>query len=337
MLNNELALASRSLSSLRPQVVEGHFDDIDALAASAVAWDQEYEQIGRGSFHGTLTQLVFDRLQLGRESWSTGVLQRGSAPAGTWVFALPLVAEGSLHIRRRPAPPGALLAATSHDDIGFTATGRTDLMVVVLPTPLINCWLQQRRGIDKLNVDLPSPRWRVSVAEMRGRANSLKHLLEMLVRSGNDYSSERALSRIESKISDVILDMIPSAEVIEPLHNRARIARAVLKVLHERLDDPPSVTELCVAVDAKERTLHLSCMEAFGRPPAMLLAELRLNAAHRELLHPGKETSITGVAASYGFNHFGRFAAVYRRQFGELPSATFAMARGGPEEKRMAR
>ena len=124
--------------------------------------------------------------------------------------------------------------------------------------------------------------------------------------------------------------MIPSAEVIEPLHGRARIARAVLQLLHERLDNPPSVTELCAAVGAKERTLYLSCVEAFGRPPATLLAELRLNAAHRALLHPDKDTSVTAVAALYGFSHFGRFAAVYRRLFGELPSATFAKARGGP-------
>jgi transcriptional regulator GlxA family with amidase domain len=62
--------------------------------------------------------------------------------------------------------------------------------------------------------------------------------------------------------------------------------------------------------------------------PAALLTELRLNAAHRALSHPGSATSITAVAALYGFTHFGRFAAVYRRQFGELPSATFARTRG---------
>ena len=307
-------------------VVEGRFDDIDALAASALAWDQEYEQIGRGRFQGRLTQLLLGRLQLGREMWSTGVLQRGSAPAGTWVFALPLVAEGSLHIRRRPAPPGELLAATSRDDVVFTATGRTEMMIVVLPTPLIDRWVQTRRGIGRFDVDLPSPRWQVPAAEMTLRARALASLLQTLTARLGDVPTD--LSQIEENIFGVILDMIPSAEVIEPLHSRARIARAVLKLLHERLDDPPSVTGLCLAVGAKERTLHLSCVEAFGRPPAALLADLRLSAAHRALLHPDRETSVTAVAAHYGFTHFGRFAAVYRRQFGELPSATLARARG---------
>jgi AraC family ethanolamine operon transcriptional activator len=201
-------------------------------------------------------------------------------------------------------------------------------MVVALPIPLIDRWVQARRGIDQFDVDLPSPRWQVPAAEMTRRACALSRLLQTLTTHPDDFLTGRGLSQVKSQIFDVILDMIPSAEVIEPLHGRARIARAVLELLHERLEDPPSVTELCLAVGAKERTLHLSCVEAFGRAPATLLAELRLNAAHRALLHPGKETSVTAVAAVYGFTHFERFAAVYRRQFGELPSATFAKARG---------
>jgi AraC family ethanolamine operon transcriptional activator len=309
-------------------VIDGHFDDIDALAASAVEWNQEYEQIGRGHFQGHLTQLVMDKVQLGRESWSPGVLQRGSAPAGTWMFGLPISAKGSLHIRRRPAPPGQLLVATSRDDVGFSATGATDLMIVVLPTLLIDRWVQTRKGIDKLDIDLPSPRWRLPVAEMTRRASLLSGLLQTLTERAPDFQTHQSRSRVEAKIFDVILDVIPSAEVIEPLHSRAHIARMALKLLHERLDDPPSITELCSALGVRERTLHLSCVEAFGRPPAMLLAELRLSAAHRVLMHPGAGTSVTAVASLYGFTHFGRFAAGYRRQFGELPSATLFKARG---------
>lgn len=87
-------------------MVEGCFDDIDAMAASPLAWNQEYEQIGRGRFHGQLTQLMMDRLQLGRVIWSPGVLQRGTAPVGTWVFGLPLSAEGSCTFAEGRYVPG---------------------------------------------------------------------------------------------------------------------------------------------------------------------------------------------------------------------------------------
>ena len=311
------------------RIVEGRFDDIDAMAASPLAWDQTYEQIGRGRFQGRVTQLLLDQVQLARAVWSPGVLQRGSAPKGTWAFGLPLVAEGSLHVRRRPAAPGELIAATSRDDVGFAATGPTDLMIVVLPTSSIDRWVQTRRGIDRFDLDLPSPRWQVPADEMARRARTLSSLLEALTTESDDLLTDQVLPRIELQIFDVILDMIPSAEIIEPLHNRASIARAVFAVLNERIDDPPSITELCLAVGAKERTLHLSCVEAFGRPPAKLLAELRLNAARRALLHPRKQTSVAAVAMLYGFTHFGRFADIYRRQFGELPSATFGKARRG--------
>ena len=320
------------MSSIAPQLFEGKFDDIDAMASSAIEWDQTYEQIGRGKFEGHLTQLVLNSVQLGRERWSPGVLQSGAAPAGCWVFALPIAAEGTLHVRRRPVSPGELLVATSRDDVGFVATGKTDLMVVVLPTPLIEHWVRARRAIDKLDIDLPSPRWQVTPREITERAHALLSLLDVLAGAADDYVSERAMSHVESQIFDAILDMIPSAEVIEPLHNRARIARAVLAFLRERLNDPPSITELCVAVGARERTLYLSCVEAFGRPPAFLLAELRLNAARRALMHPGKVMSVSAVAASFGFNHFGRFAETYQRQFGELPSTTFAKARGASRD-----
>jgi AraC family transcriptional regulator, ethanolamine operon transcriptional activator len=310
------------------QIVNEAFDDIDKLAASALGWDQEFEQIGRGRFQGHLTQLVLGRLQLGRESWSPGVLHKGAAPKNTWVFGLPLKAENSLHIRRRPVQSGELLAATSRDDIGFAATGPTDLMIVVLPDDLIRRWMRARRGVSGLDPDLPPRHWTVSTAEMTLRSNALSSLLHNLLDRSKVEVTDGLLTRIESRISDTILDMIPSAEVIESLHSRARIARAVLQFLHDRRDDPPSLTEICEQVGARERTLYLSCVEAFGRPPAQLLRELRLNSVRRALVYPIAGESVTSAASHYGFTHFGRFASMYFHQFNELPSTTLAKSLG---------
>jgi hypothetical protein len=42
------------------RLVEGSFNDVDAMAVSPLAWNQEYEQIGRGPFQGHITQLLMD-------------------------------------------------------------------------------------------------------------------------------------------------------------------------------------------------------------------------------------------------------------------------------------
>jgi transcriptional regulator GlxA family with amidase domain len=59
-----------------------------------------------------------------------------------------------------------------------------------------------------------------------------------------------------------------------------------------------------------------------------LLLELRLNAAQRALRRPSPNLTVTSAATSLGFLHFGRFAAMYRDRFGELPSATLAKSVG---------
>jgi AraC family transcriptional regulator, ethanolamine operon transcriptional activator len=306
-------------------VVDRAFDDVDSMAVSAREWDQDYEQIGRGPFRGHLKQLVLPGMQLGRQSWSPGVLQRGPAPKNTWAFGLPLISEGSLHVRRRPVQRGELLAATCHDDIAFTATGRTTLVIVALPIELISRWLQSRRGVDSLRYGLAS-HWVMSLEQVNLRARALSNLVDELSSSADIPSS--GVDYVQSRISDVILDMIPSAEVVESSRSRSRVARVVIDTLREHRDNPPSVAELCELVGAKERTLFLSCVEAFGKPPMQLLLELRLNAVHRALSHPRPNTTVTSAAASFGFLHFSRFAAMYRNRFGELPSATLTKALG---------
>jgi AraC family transcriptional regulator, ethanolamine operon transcriptional activator len=313
---------------LSVQLIEAAFDDIDAMAASPFAWRQEYHQIGRGKFQGHLTQLVMNSLQLGRVRWSPGVLQRGMAPSDTWVFGLPIRSEGSLHARRRPIRNGELMAATSRDDVGFAASGATDIMVAVLPMRLVEQWMQKRRGAGGLDVHLPLPYLATSPADLTRRAQRLSQLLSLAAHRPASQPSEDAASSLEAGIFDVILDIIPSAEKIEALHYRARVARDVLSLLRESTDRPLTITDLCERTGAKERTLFLSCVEAFGRPPARLLTELRLNGAHRALMNPQHGTSVTQVATAFGFNHFGRFAKTYARQFGELPSATLAKSLG---------
>jgi AraC family ethanolamine operon transcriptional activator len=62
--------------------------------------------------------------------------------------------------------------------------------------------------------------------------------------------------------------------------------------------------------------------------PKHYLLLRRMSLARRALRDgaPGR-TSVTGVAADYGFWQFGRFAGGYKSLFGETPSTTLHRSR----------
>ena len=100
------------------------------------------------------------------------------------------------------------------------------------------------------------------------------------------------------------------------------IARAV-DLLHERPAEPWSSTVLARAVHVSLRSLQGGFRKHVGKPPMTYLRDLRLRGINRELAKatPGT-TTVEAVAYGWGMVHMGRFAAAYRRTFGEAPSQT---------------
>ncbi|GLS28393.1 AraC family transcriptional regulator, ethanolamine operon transcriptional activator [Mesorhizobium albiziae] len=306
---------------------DARYRDFDMMAESAIAWDQEYDHIGRGNFEGSLTQVVLTTMQAGRVGWKPGIMQRGAAPGHSWVIGLPIVAEGTLHARGRPIAVGQPVLIGPCEDMAFIANGATDIALAVIPVGQIERWMQVRRGapgLDRKCLDRP---WTMNQREIVERGTALATLLDALVKNQNGIEPN-AVAVIEGQIVDVVLGMVPSTDVAEPLHRRARIALKLRDMLEANVETPCSVGAICDALGVRERTLYLACMEAFGRPPKALLLELRLNHVRRALAHPDLDKTVTAVAARFGFWHFGHFSAEYKRQFGELPSSTLTNALG---------
>jgi transcriptional regulator GlxA family with amidase domain len=59
-----------------------------------------------------------------------------------------------------------------------------------------------------------------------------------------------------------------------------------------------------------------------GLPPISILRRKRLGDMHAALLMGGHATTVREIAIEHGFVELDRFAAAYRRLFGELPSRT---------------
>ena len=59
-----------------------------------------------------------------------------------------------------------------------------------------------------------------------------------------------------------------------------------------------------------------------GMSPMRFVAERCLAAARERLLRAATRDDVTSVAVELGFGHVGRFAQLYRKAFGEVPSET---------------
>ncbi|MNC93343.1 transcriptional regulator EutR [compost metagenome] len=71
--------------------------------------------------------------------------------------------------------------------------------------------------------------------------------------------------------------------------------------------------------------MRVCCEEYLGTSPNRYLVSRRMSQARRTLRESDKAaTTVTEVAARWGFWNFGRFAGEYKALFGELPSTTLA-------------
>ena len=106
-----------------------------------------------------------------------------------------------------------------------------------------------------------------------------------------------------------------------------QIGRGARALIIDRLelDELPSVSWLCEAIGVSERGLQYAFREYVGVSPLAYMRICRLNRVRTVLRESCLgETTVTDVAMRFGFLHLGRFAADYRRFFGESPSATLA-------------
>jgi len=118
-----------------------------------------------------------------------------------------------------------------------------------------------------------------------------------------------------------------------PSRSRAVLAvRAVESLLAATSSRMPSVDELALASGMPRRSLERAFRTVVGMSPAEYVRHRALAEARRLLLEPSSpgDKAVTRVAAACGFWHLGRFAAYYRRAFGETPSQTLKRASIAP-------
>ncbi|MBY5835141.1 AraC family transcriptional regulator (plasmid) [Rhizobium leguminosarum] len=101
-----------------------------------------------------------------------------------------------------------------------------------------------------------------------------------------------------------------------------RHVKWAIDFMQEHIGEPISLNDIALAAKVSVRTLQQGFRQFRDTTPMSYLQDLRMAAAHRDLLESDEKQAIADIALRWGFTHLGRFAAEYRKRFGQLPSQT---------------
>jgi transcriptional regulator GlxA family with amidase domain len=92
--------------------------------------------------------------------------------------------------------------------------------------------------------------------------------------------------------------------------------------IEAHLHEPIALGRLCEVAGVGGRCLQKTFLNRRGCTPMQYVINRRLQAARAQLLGAVGAVGVTSIAMACGFNHMGRFSAMYRERFGESPSNT---------------
>lgn len=124
------------------------------------------------------------------------------------------------------------------------------------------------------------------------------------------------------------LATFPNTAVTEPTIEDRHDAtgttlRRAVAYIDENASDHVSLADIADAAHVSIRTVQLAFRRHLDTTPMAHLRRVRLDHAHRELAAADpRHTTVTGVAARWGFASHSRFTASYRAAYGVAPSTT---------------
>ena len=299
--------------------------DVEQFNEAVRDWDLDFRQPRPGPFDGHIVQVSCSAGHFSDARVGAGVSQQGIAPGAGRTFAIP-VGPRRIEWYGRTVGPGDLLVFNRSGELQAASGPDFHVFTLTIPEAVLDAALA-RAGWALPSVlasgDETVLRLGTGVSALRGELEAIRRLVDSLP-AGEALAAGEA--RIAGRLPALLLEALsdPAAGPSRPPGwLRARALRRALDHIHAHPPERLSVTDLCDAAAACERTLDYAFKEHLDVGPAAYVKAHRLTGARRALERAAPGGSrVTEVAARWGFTHLGQFATDYRRRFGELPSAT---------------
>ena len=295
------------------------FSDPDEFASS-IEWDFDFRQLEAGPLRARAALIGTSHTIVMRVELNRAFHQAGMPPTGMLTFGLPDVENGDFKWYGKDACGGDIL--NFNLDGGFDGVSKAGFAGFTIS--MRETLLQEVSEVLELNFDY---RDQIRATEIWRNTNQITNRLRQRLFAAYDavpnFSCPDAQEFFDFSAAALLLEVlsgqgISSTRLIQPFRSRA--LRMTMEWMDEIGELPLTVMELCRKTGFSAPTLYRAFSEEFGVGPKRYLHVRRLAGVRRDLRSLHTTESISDIAARWGFWHMGKFAADYRRQFGELPS-----------------
>jgi AraC-like DNA-binding protein len=280
---------------------------------------------GPGAFRARLTRIALLQLQLSAAEEHLPRILLLAVPPGTMLVALPGGGEPAPVLGGISMGPREIMTLGPGERLHMRSYGRYRWGAIWLPVSELVRYGGVMIGSDFV-VRSGALRWRLRPAIGR----HLRHLHSAaigFVESRSDVLIDRETAHgLEQQLIEAVVNGLAKGSVIEApsdTHNNRDVALRFEALLMAAPERAFRMAQICAALGVSEQTLRRSCEEQLGMGSIEYARRRRMELVHRALCCGNPErATITDLARRYGFRGLGRFAADYRRVYGEPPSAT---------------
>jgi len=307
----------------------GHIEvkDVCQWEETSRPWELIARQIDGGKLYNRKDYLVTPSVVLYRETLTPAVRVQGLSPAGYLSFAI-LLRSGlrTTYYGVHPDASSRLIVAAPG---GVDVTLDAEYSHLIL---LVRMELLQRRLPAQCLASLTRAAVRHGVhlapSKLAGFRNWLARTLKLAFGDPHAFEHAAVIASLEEDLLHWLTLICAPSDSSPHAARRRRGLDRTLDYLRTADVSRVSVADLCRVAQVSERTLRYAFHDELDLSPLAFLRRLRLHAARRDLMN-AEDTlhRVTDVANRQGFLELGRFAADYRRLFGELPSETLARRR----------
>ena len=315
-----------------PLITQQHFSNFDVFSSAISGYDMEVNQIGRGTFSAYIQQIQCGAISISRFTGRLRVEAKGMPPPGMRTFGIPTKSCQPFIWRDKQTSGDTIQIYKPDTELSMITNPVFEAIDISLTEDnfnnLNNIW-----GFPNL-VKLIQNREMVKCEPAR-----MQQLRELLIYICSTIDREPDRLQQDTTLQNLISYQVPyllaKTLMTSTVHKdkattekRNETIKSVIDYIRSSTDLVISIEQLCQEISINKRTLERAFLDKYGMTPKSYLQSLRLNDAYKTLLHSDPETTkITDVALSLGYWHMSQFAVDYRRQFGELPSATLKSSR----------